>query len=97
MGRYRNLIILSCSISVAGNIPPSRLPGGFRELMNRTLKRCVFVAGGAWGFSDKVYQRADLMLSLSEMTFNHQVIRIMFLEQLYRALTILRGEPYHHE
>lgn len=66
-------------------------------MMNRSLKRYVFVAGGAWGFSEKVYQRADYMLSLSDMTFNHQVIRIVFLEQLYRALTILRGEPYHHE
>lgn len=71
--------------------------GWLQGMMNRSLKRCVFVAGGAWGFSEKVYQRADFMLSLSDMTFNHQVIRIMFLEQLYRALTILRGEPYHHE
>ncbi|MGB9745786.1 MAG: 23S rRNA (pseudouridine(1915)-N(3))-methyltransferase RlmH [Bacteroidales bacterium] len=69
----------------------------FQGMMNRSLKRCVFVAGGAWGFSEKVYQRANFMLSLSDMTFNHQVIRIMFLEQMYRALTILRGEPYHHE
>lgn len=68
-----------------------------QSLMNRSLKRCVFVAGGAWGFSEDVYKRADSMLSLSDMTFNHQIVRIIFLEQLYRALTILRGEPYHHE
>jgi len=55
-----------------------------------------FVIGGAFGFSDAVYQRADVQLSLSEMTFSHQLIRLIFLEQLYRGFTILRNEPYHH-
>jgi len=55
-----------------------------------------FVIGGAFGFSDAVYQRAEAQLSLSEMTFSHQLIRLIFLEQLYRGFTILRNEPYHH-
>ena len=56
-----------------------------------------FVIGGPYGFSDAVYQRADGQLSLSQMTFSHQMIRLLFVEQLYRAMTILRHEPYHHE
>lgn len=57
----------------------------------------VFVIGGAYGFSDAVYVRSDGKLSLSKMTFSHQLVRTIFAEQLYRAFTILRGEPYHHE
>ncbi len=57
----------------------------------------VFVIGGAYGFSDAVYARADGRLSLSKMTYSHQLVRTIFAEQLYRAFTILRGEPYHHE
>ena len=57
----------------------------------------VFVIGGAYGFSKDVYDRAEGMVSLSKMTFSHQMVRAIFLEQLYRAFTILRGEPYHHE
>lgn len=57
----------------------------------------VFVIGGAYGFSQKVYQRAGSKISLSKMTFSHQIIRVIFLEQLYRAFTIMKGEPYHHE
>jgi len=59
--------------------------------------RLVFVIGGPYGFSDAVRQRADSMMSLSMMTFNHQMVRLIFIEQLYRACTIIRGEPYHHE
>ncbi|MDR0572533.1 MAG: 23S rRNA (pseudouridine(1915)-N(3))-methyltransferase RlmH [Tannerella sp.] len=59
--------------------------------------RLVFVTGGPYGFSDDVYARASERLSLSKMTFSHQMIRPIFIEQLYRAMTILRGEPYHHE
>lgn len=60
--------------------------------------RClVFVVGGAYGFSGKVYEKADFLLSCSPMTFSHQMIRLFFIEQLYRAMTIIRGEPYHHE
>lgn len=59
-------------------------------------KDIVFVIGGAYGFSQEVYNRANGMLSLSKMTFSHQIIRVIFLEQLYRAFTIMKGEPYHH-
>ncbi|MBO4466165.1 MAG: 23S rRNA (pseudouridine(1915)-N(3))-methyltransferase RlmH [Bacteroidales bacterium] len=57
----------------------------------------VFVIGGAYGFSQEVYSRANGMISLSKMTFSHQMVRTIFVEQLYRALTILKGESYHHE
>jgi len=59
-------------------------------------KRLIFLVGGAWGFSEEVYQRANFKLSLSKMTFSHQMVRLFFLEQLYRAMTILRGEGYHN-
>ena len=64
---------------------------------SRGARDLVFVIGGAYGFSDEVYARADSKLSLSKMTFSHQMVRTIFAEQLYRAFTILRGEPYHHE
>ena len=57
----------------------------------------VLIIGGAYGFSQAVYDRANGMISLSQMTFSHQMIRLMTIEQIYRAMTILRGEPYHHE
>jgi 23S rRNA (pseudouridine1915-N3)-methyltransferase len=57
----------------------------------------VFVVGGPYGFSDAVYARANGKISLSKMTFSHQMVRLFFVEQLYRAMTILRSEPYHHE
>ena len=60
-------------------------------------KRIVFVIGGPWGFSQSVYDRADYKMSLSKMTYPHQLVRLLFLEQLYRAFTIIKGEPYHHE
>ena len=60
-------------------------------------KDIVFVVGGAYGFSQAVYKRANGMLSLSKMTFSHQIVRCIFLEQLYRAFTIIKGEPYHHQ
>lgn len=64
--------------------------------MSSGLKRTVFAVGGPYGFSKDVYARADGMLSLSRMTFPHELVRLFFVEQLYRAMTILRGEPYHH-
>ena len=74
---------------------------GFAEWMqgnlNRGVRRLVFVVGGAYGFSQAVYARADEKLSLSAMTFSHQMVRLVFAEQLYRAFTILAGEPYHHK
>lgn len=65
--------------------------------MNTSARGLTFVIGGAYGFSPAVYERADAQISLSQMTFSHQMIRLLFVEQLYRAMTILRGEPYHHE
>lgn len=70
--------------------------GLLEKRMASGLKRLVFVIGGPYGFSEAVYERADALLSLSQMTFNHEMIRLFFTEQLYRAMTILRGEPYHH-
>lgn len=73
----------------------------FAELLQRRMsagtKRLIFVIGGPYGFSEAVYQRANSKLSLSKMTFSHQIVRAIFTEQLYRAFTILRNEPYHHE
>jgi 23S rRNA (pseudouridine1915-N3)-methyltransferase len=60
-------------------------------------RRLVFVIGGPYGFSQSVYQRANDKISLSRMTFSHQMVRMIFTEQIYRACTILKGEPYHHE
>ncbi len=60
------------------------------------LKNLVFIIGGPYGFSDEVYNRANGKISLSKMTFSHQMVRLIFFEQLYRAMTIIQGEPYHH-
>lgn len=67
------------------------------ERKRAAARKLVFVIGGAFGFSEEVYRRADEMVSLSKMTFSHQMIRLIFTEQLYRAFTILKGEGYHHE
>lgn len=61
------------------------------------LKTLVFIVGGPYGFSKQMYDRANAKISLSQMTFSHQMVRLIFTEQLYRAMTILKGEPYHHE
>ena len=65
--------------------------------MLKSTKSLVFIVGGAYGFSDEVYKRANYRLSLSKMTFSHQMVRVVFKEQLYRAFTIIKGEKYHHE
>jgi 23S rRNA (pseudouridine1915-N3)-methyltransferase len=62
-----------------------------------SVKTMVFLVGGPFGFSDEVYKRANLKMSISKMTFSHQMIRLLFIEQLYRAYTIIKGEKYHHE
>ena len=67
------------------------------EQKRNTARRLVFVIGGPYGFSKDVYARANEQLSLSKMTFSHQMIRLTFTEQIYRACTIIKGEPYHHE
>lgn len=73
----------------------------FADLINRHansgLKRLIFVVGGPYGFAPDVYARANAKLSLSRMTFPHEMVRLFFVEQIYRAMTILRGEPYHHD
>ena len=68
-----------------------------RQRLARGGKSLVFVIGGAYGFSQAVYDRAEGKVSLSRMTFSHQMVRTIFAEQLYRAFTIIKGEPYHHE
>lgn len=68
-----------------------------QKKMNTGIKQLTFVIGGPYGFSQAVYQRANSKLSLSKLTFSHQMIRLFFVEQLYRAFTILRNEPYHHQ
>lgn len=67
-----------------------------QKKMNSGIKTWVFVIGGPYGFSEAVYQQAQSKISLSKMTFSHQMVRLFFVEQLYRACTILRNEPYHH-
>ena len=62
-----------------------------------TARRLIFVIGGPYGFSNDVYERANEKISLSQMTFSHQMVRLIFTEQIYRACTIIKGEPYHHE
>ncbi|MFN3802017.1 23S rRNA (pseudouridine(1915)-N(3))-methyltransferase RlmH [Belliella pelovolcani] len=68
-----------------------------QKKMNSGLKQLVFVIGGPYGFSEAIYQRANGKISLSKMTFSHQMVRVFFIEQVYRAYTILRNEPYHHQ
>lgn len=68
-----------------------------QDKMSYTGKDMVYVIGGAYGFSEAVYQRANSKISLSRMTFSHQMVRAIFVEQIYRAFTIMKGEPYHHE
>lgn len=74
---------------------------GFSEFLQKGMasgkKRMVFVVGGPYGFSPEVYGRANSLLSFSRMTFSHEMIRLFFTEQVYRAMTILKGEPYHHD
>ena len=67
-----------------------------QKRMNSGIKQLVFVIGGPYGFSDEVYLRANGKISLSKLTFSHQMVRLFFVEQLYRAFTILKNEPYHH-
>jgi len=68
-----------------------------KKMMLQSVKNLVFVVGGAYGFSPQVYERGNSKLSISQMTFSHQIIRLIFMEQIYRAFTIINNEPYHHE
>ncbi|WP_410220446.1 23S rRNA (pseudouridine(1915)-N(3))-methyltransferase RlmH [Pedobacter sp.] len=73
----------------------------FADYLNKqmvgSIQHLVFIIGGPYGFDQSIYQRANGSLSLSDMTFSHQMVRLFFIEQLYRAFTILKNEPYHHE
>lgn len=75
----------------------TELASALQDKISYSGRDIVFVIGGAYGFSDAVYERSDSKISLSRMTFSHQMVRAIFAEQLYRAFTIMRGEPYHHE
>ncbi len=68
-----------------------------QKWLNAGKKRLIFLIGGAYGFDESIYKRQNAQISFSTMTFSHQIIRVMFMEQLYRAFTILNNEPYHHE
>ncbi|MBO5975002.1 MAG: 23S rRNA (pseudouridine(1915)-N(3))-methyltransferase RlmH [Paludibacteraceae bacterium] len=67
------------------------------QKQNQSIKKVIFVIGGAYGFSESVYARSNEKISLSKLTFSHQIVRPIFLEQLYRCFSIINGEPYHHE
>ncbi|MBK7854500.1 MAG: 23S rRNA (pseudouridine(1915)-N(3))-methyltransferase RlmH [Bacteroidetes bacterium] len=67
-----------------------------QSIQGKNIKSCVFVMGGAYGFSKTVYERADEQIALSQMTFTHQMVRLIFIEQLYRAFSIINKMPYHH-
>lgn len=73
----------------------------FSDMLNKkmiaSVQNLVFIIGGPYGFDESIYQRANEKLSLSRMTFSHQMVRLFFAEQVYRAFTILKGEPYHHQ
>ncbi|HET6226971.1 MAG TPA: 23S rRNA (pseudouridine(1915)-N(3))-methyltransferase RlmH [Bacteroidia bacterium] len=71
--------------------------GFIQQQMNSGIKNLIFVVGGPYGFSNAIYKRANAKLALSKMTFSHQMVRLFFVEQLYRAMTILKNEPYHHQ
>jgi 23S rRNA (pseudouridine1915-N3)-methyltransferase len=71
--------------------------GLLQQQMNSGIKNLVFVVGGPYGFSEDVFKRANAKIALSKMTFSHQMVRLFFIEQLYRAMTILKNEPYHHQ
>ena len=71
--------------------------GQLEGLMVQSVRQVIFVVGGPYGFSEAVYKRANNKISLSKMTFPHQLVRLVFIEQLYRAMTILKNEPYHHD
>lgn len=94
VGSGEQLILLDERGSVLSSVEFANF---IQQRFNAGGKALVFVIGGAYGFSSEVYDAAQGKISLSKMTFSHQMIRMIFFEQLYRAMTILKGEPYHHE
>lgn len=79
------------------NLSSLQFSGFLNKKMIGSVQHLVFVVGGPYGFSNDVYNRAHEKISLSKMTFSHQMVRLFFIEQVYRAFTIMKGEPYHHE
>lgn len=79
------------------NLSSTQFSGFLSKKMIGSVQHLVFIVGGPYGFSNEVYNRADEKISLSRMTFSHQMVRLFFIEQVYRAFTIMKGEPYHHE
>jgi len=79
------------------NLSSTQFSGFLNKKMVGSVQNLVFVVGGPYGFSNDVYNRAHEKISLSRMTFSHQMVRLFFIEQVYRAFTIIKGEPYHHE
>lgn len=75
----------------------SQFAGELEKMFRFSKKRIVFVIGGPWGLSDEFLESADNRISLSRLTFSHQLVRLLFAEQLYRMLTVIKGDPYHHE
>lgn len=88
-----SLILLDENGKTYGSVAFSQY---LQKKMNSGIKTLIFVIGGPYGFSEELYQRANGKISLSPMTFSHQMVRLFFIEQLYRGFTILRNEPYHH-
>ena len=87
-----------CLLDENGSLFTSKLFADFlQKKMLASFKRLVFVVGGAYGFSEKIYARANEKISLSKMTFTHQMVRLFFTEQLYRSFSIIHNKPYHHE
>jgi 23S rRNA (pseudouridine1915-N3)-methyltransferase len=79
------------------NLSSIEFSAELQKKMNSGIKTLIFVIGGPYGFSEMVYQKAQSKISLSKMTFSHQMVRLFFIEQLYRGFTILKNEPYHHQ
>ena len=79
-----------------GKYSPLSFANYLNKQMIGSVQHLVFIIGGPYGFDETIYKRANLMMSLSDMTFSHQMVRLFFVEQLYRAFTILKNEPYHH-
>lgn len=88
-----NLILLD---ELGKNYSSVEYANFLQKQFNNSTQELVFVIGGAYGFSEKIYQRANSKVALGKMTFTHQMVRVIFIEQLYRACTIIRGEKYHH-
>lgn len=93
LGKSDQVVLLD---EVGKEYSSTRFADFLQSKMNSGLKDLVFVIGGAFGFSDAVYDRANSKMALSQMTFTHQMVRLVFVEQLYRAFTIIRNEGYHH-